>query len=200
VTELAIEAPHFLQAHSMTMPQSPQSVQSPVLVAPDAEAVYANLKTIVAARLAACAPGSVAIVGIHTGGAWVAQRLHHDLCLDAPLGFLSSAFHRDDYSARGLRTRGEAGKTSIDFMVDDADILLIDDVLFTGRTVRAAINELFDYGRPRSVELAVLVDRGGRQLPVHAALAGLRTELIAGQSMRLKREEDGRFALKLEAR
>ena len=184
----------------MTMPHSTPSAHSPVLAAPDAEAVYADLKAILAARLAGAEPGSVAIVGIHTGGAWVAERLHRDLCPQAPLGFLSSAFHRDDYSERGLRTRGEAGKTSIDFAVEDAHIVLVDDVLFTGRTVRAAINELFDYGRPRSVELAVLVDRGGRQLPVHAALAGLRTELSAGQSLRLKREADGRFVLTLEAR
>jgi pyrimidine operon attenuation protein/uracil phosphoribosyltransferase len=138
------------------------------------------------------------IVGIHTGGAWVAQRLHRELCPQAPLGFLSSAFHRDDYSARGLRTSGESGKTRIEFPVDGADILLIDDVLFTGRTVRAAINELFDYGRPRTVELVVLVDRGGRELPVHAAIAGRRIDLPAGSSLRLGQQEDGRFSLKVE--
>jgi pyrimidine operon attenuation protein/uracil phosphoribosyltransferase len=164
----------------------------------DAEALFAELKTQVAARLNAV-PGRVpVIVGIHTGGAWVAQRLHRELCPQAPLGFLSSAFHRDDYSARGLRTSGESGKTRIEFPVDGADILLIDDVLFTGRTVRAAINELFDYGRPRTVELVVLVDRGGRELPVHAAIAGRRIDLPAGSSLRLGQQEDGRFSLKVE--
>ena len=155
---------------------------------PQAEAVYAALKAQVAARLDAAPAGQPPVlVGIHTGGAWVAHRLHRELCPDAPLGFLSSAFHRDDYSARGLRTSGARGTTQIDFKVDGADILLIDDVLYTGRTVRAALNELFDYGRPRRVELAVMVDRGGRELPVHAALAGCRIALSAASSLVLSR-------------
>ena len=155
---------------------------------PQAEAVYAALKAQVSARLAAATAGHPPVlVGIHTGGAWVAQRLHRELCPDAPLGFLSSAFHRDDYSARGLRTSGSRGTTQIDFKVDGADILLIDDVLYTGRTVRAALNELFDYGRPRRVDLAVMVDRGGRELPMHASMAGCRIELNAGSSLVLSR-------------
>lgn len=155
---------------------------------PQAEAVYAALKAQVAARLDAAPAGQQPVlVGIHTGGAWVAHRLHRELCPDAPLGFLSSAFHRDDYSARGLRTSGARGTTQIDFKVDGANILLIDDVLYTGRTVRAALNELFDYGRPRRVELAVMVDRGGRELPVHAALAGCRIALSAASSLVLSR-------------
>lgn len=165
---------------------------------PDAEAVYARLRDAVAARFSAAGDRRPVLVGIHSGGAWVAQRLHQDLCPDAPLGFLSSAFHRDDYSARGLRTGGREGTTRIEFDVAGADILLIDDVFYTGRTVRAAINELFDYGRPRSVELAVLVDRGGRELPIHAALAGLRVELPQGRSLRLAQDNDGRFMLTLQ--
>lgn len=161
---------------------------------PHAEAVFAELKAQVASRLAAATPGQrPVLVGIHTGGAWVAHRLHRELCPDAPLGFLSSAFHRDDYSARGLRTSGTRGTTQIDFKVDGTDILLIDDVLYTGRTVRAALNELFDYGRPRRVELAVMVDRGGRELPVHAAIAGCRIALHASSSLVLSRagQQDG---------
>lgn len=155
---------------------------------PQAESVFAALKAQVAARLAAAPAGQQPVlVGIHTGGAWVAQRLHRELCPDAPLGFLSSAFHRDDYSARGLRTGGTRGHTQIEFKVDGADIVLVDDVLYTGRTVRAALNELFDYGRPRSVELAVMVDRGGRELPVHAAIAGCRIDLNAASSLVLSR-------------
>ncbi|MEI7446700.1 MAG: bifunctional pyr operon transcriptional regulator/uracil phosphoribosyltransferase PyrR [Burkholderiales bacterium] len=163
----------------------------------DAEAIYATLKAAVAARLAASP--RTAIVGVHSGGAWIAQRLHAELCPDAPLGFLSSAFHRDDYSARGLRVAGgAAGSTKIDFEVDGADILLVDDILYTGRTVRAALNELFDYGRPARVALAVLLDRGGRELPVQADCAGAVLPLDAGRGFVLGRGDDGRFTLAVE--
>jgi pyrimidine operon attenuation protein/uracil phosphoribosyltransferase len=163
---------------------------------PHAEAVFAELKAQVASRLAAATPGQrPVLVGIHTGGAWVAHRLHRELCPDAPLGFLSSAFHRDDYSARGLRTSGTRGTTQIDFKVDGTDILLIDDVLYTGRTVRAALNELFDYGRPARVALAVLLDRGGRELPVQADHVGAMLPLAPGQGFVLGRADDGRFTL-----
>jgi pyrimidine operon attenuation protein / uracil phosphoribosyltransferase len=118
----------------------------------DAEAIYRDLLKSVAQRLSA-AHRMPAIVGIYSGGAWVAERLHRDLGSSAPLGYLSSAFHRDDYAARGLRTGASKG-TQIGFAVDGADILLVDDILYTGRTVRAAINEIYDYGRPRRIELA----------------------------------------------
>jgi len=168
--------------------------------APDAEAIYAVLKAAVAAWLAGFTDRRPALVGIHTGGAWLAERLHRELCPDAPLGFLSSAFHRDDFAHRGLRTGtgSTAGKTRIEFEVAGADILLIDDILFTGRTVRAAINELYDYGRPRSVELAVLLDRGGRELPVQAGLCGARIPLQPGQGFVLSRLAEGGFSLTVE--
>jgi len=168
--------------------------------APDAEAIYAILKAAVAAWLASHTERRPALVGIHTGGAWLAERLHRDLCPEAPLGFLSSAFHRDDFAHRGLRTGtgSSAGKTRIEFEVAGADILLIDDILFTGRTVRAAINELYDYGRPRSVELAVLLDRGGRELPVQAGLCGARIPLQPGQGFVLSRLAEGGFSLTVE--
>jgi pyrimidine operon attenuation protein/uracil phosphoribosyltransferase len=170
---------------------------APAARALDAEAIYLTLRTAVAARLAA-APGS-AIVGVHSGGAWVAQRLHAELCPTAPLGLLSSAFHRDDYAARGLRLAGgAAGATKIDFEVEGADILLVDDILFTGRTVRAALNELFDYGRPARVALAVLLDRGGRELPVQADCTGAVLPLAAGQGFVLGRDADGRFTLSVD--
>ena len=163
----------------------------------DAEAIYAALEAAVAARLAAGA--RPAIVGVHSGGAWIAQRLHARLCPDAPLGFLSSAFHRDDYAARGLRAGGgAAGATRIDFAVDGAHILLVDDILYTGRTVRAALNELFDYGRPARVELAVLLDRGGRELPVQADCIGAVLPLSPGEGFVLGRDDDGRFTLSVE--
>lgn len=209
--------PSVSQAPAMSPPASGASspgAPGPILARadsiPSAEDVYAALKAQIAARLAAApADRQPVLVGIHTGGAWVAQRLHQELCPDAPLGFLSSAFHRDDYSARGLRTGGASGHTQIAFKVDDAHILLIDDVLYTGRTVRAALNELFDYGRPRSVELAALVDRGGRELPVHASIAGCRIELSPSYSLVLGRAESANpheggsqsalFTLELEA-
>lgn len=197
-------------ASGASSPGAPGPILARADSIPSAEAVYAALKAQIAARLAAApADRQPVLVGIHTGGAWVAQRLHQELCPDAPLGFLSSAFHRDDYSARGLRTGGASGHTQIAFKVDDAHILLIDDVLYTGRTVRAALNELFDYGRPRSVELAALVDRGGRELPVHASIAGCRIELSPSYSLVLGRAESANpheggsqsalFTLELEA-
>ena len=163
---------------------------------PDAESAYEALRQTLAPRFA---PGLKAplLVGIHSGGAWVAERLHQALCPEAPIGFLSSAFHRDDFSSRGLQAGGQRGTTRIDFKVEGADILLIDDVLYTGRTIRAALNELFDYGRPRRVDLAVLVDRGGRELPVHAEAAGCRLALDPALSLVLGRDAD-RFVFTVE--
>jgi pyrimidine operon attenuation protein/uracil phosphoribosyltransferase len=163
---------------------------------PDAETAFGALLQAVAPRFAAGVRAPV-LVGIHTGGAWVAERLHSALCPQAPLGLLSSAFHRDDFSRRGLRAGAQRGSTRIDFEVEGADILLVDDVLYTGRTLRAALNELFDYGRPRRVDLAVLVDRGGRELPVHAEIAGCRIGLDPSLSLVLGREAD-RFVFTME--
>ena len=165
----------------------------------DAEAIYAALKAAVAARLAGAGGARLAIVGVHSGGAWSAQRLHDELRPEAPLGFLSSAFHRDDYAARGLRVAGgTGGSTRIDFEVDGAEVLLVDDILYTGRTVRAALNELFDYGRPARVELAVLLDRGGRELPVQADHVGARIPLGPELGFVLGRDGAGRFTLAVE--
>jgi pyrimidine operon attenuation protein/uracil phosphoribosyltransferase len=163
---------------------------------PDAEAAFEALLEALAPRFA---PGVKApvLVGIHTGGAWVAERLHQRLCPQAPLGLLSSTFHRDDFSHRGLRAGMQGGATRIDFEVEGADIVLVDDVLYTGRTLRAVLNELFDYGRPRRVDLAVLVDRGGRELPVHAEVAGCRIGLDPAISLVLGRDGE-RFVFTLE--
>ena len=137
-----------------------------------------------------------AMIGIHTGGAWVAERLHALLNLPEPLGLMDIAFYRDDYHAQGLHH--DPKRTKIPFDVNGRELLLIDDVLFTGRTVRAAMNELFDYGRPASIALAVLVDRGGRQLPICAQHCGTQIEVPAGMRLRLKRGADGKLALALE--
>jgi pyrimidine operon attenuation protein / uracil phosphoribosyltransferase len=135
------------------------------------------------------------LVGITSGGAWLAQRLQADMGLTGSPGIISSVMHRDDFAQRGLSS---SGQTSLPFGIQGADILLLDDVLFTGRTIRAVINELYDYGRPGKVRLAVLVDRDGRELPVHADFAAASVTLDAQQSLNLMQDEAGLFQLKLE--
>jgi pyrimidine operon attenuation protein / uracil phosphoribosyltransferase len=138
------------------------------------------------------------LVGITSGGAWLAERLHRDLGLAGQAGVISSSMHRDDFSRRGLSGAGQ--QTQLGFDVNDSHIVLLDDVLYTGRTIRAVLNELFDYGRPASVKLAVLVDRGGRELPVEADYAAARVVLPASQSLALARDSQGKFSFEVEAR
>ena len=135
------------------------------------------------------------LVGITSGGAWLAQRLQQDLQLEGEAGTISSSMHRDDFAQRGLAA--SSAQTKLPFDVDDAHIVLLDDVLYTGRTIRAVLNELFDYGRPASVKLAVLVDRGGRELPVEANFAAARVTLPETQSLELARDAQGRFNFKV---
>ncbi len=153
----------------------------------DAEALYAELLRGVRQICHA----NTRLVGITSGGAWLAERLQNDMQLPGQPGKISSAMHRDDFAQRGLSS---GGATVLPFDVDGADILVLDDVLFTGRTLRAVINELFDYGRPASVKLAVLVDRGGRELPVQADFAAARISLAANQSLSLARSDAGTFS------
>jgi pyrimidine operon attenuation protein/uracil phosphoribosyltransferase len=136
------------------------------------------------------------LVGITSGGAWLAERLHKDLQLEGEPGVISSAMHRDDFARRGLAA---SAQTRLDFDVNDAHILLLDDVLYTGRTIRAVLNELFDYGRPGAVQLAVLVDRGGRELPVQADFAAARVALPPSRSLALARDAGGRFSFDVES-
>ena len=152
----------------------------------DAEALYKELLR----GVRGLCKQDTRLVGITSGGAWLAERLQRDLGLDGEAGQVSSVMHRDDYAQRGLSA---GGQTHLPFEVDGADILVLDDVLYTGRTIRAVLNELFDYGRPARVQLAVLVDRGGRQLPVQADYAAARIVLPASQSLRLARDASGRF-------
>ncbi len=159
---------------------------------PDAEALCAELARALAPRVTA----STAMIGIHTGGAWLAERLHAALGIAAPLGLLDIAFYRDDYDRKGLAR--DPKRSKIPFDVAGKDLLLVDDVLYTGRTVRAAINELFDYGRPASISLVVLAERDGRQLPICAQHVGARVAVPEGARLRLKRGEDGRLSLELE--
>jgi pyrimidine operon attenuation protein/uracil phosphoribosyltransferase len=158
----------------------------------DAEALYADLCAGVR-RLVR--PDSV-LVGVWSGGAWLAERLNADLGLRTPHGVISSALHRDDFSSRGLAMGKDA--THLPFEVEGREILLIDDVLYTGRTTRAVINEMFDFGRPASVTLAVLVDRGGRELPIEPALSAARITLPATERVSLVRADDGRFQFHFE--
>jgi pyrimidine operon attenuation protein/uracil phosphoribosyltransferase len=157
----------------------------------DAEALYADLARGVRALLQA----DSALVGIWSGGAWLAERLRRDLALPGRHGVISSVLHRDDYGSRGLAA---AAPTELPFEVDGRHIVLIDDVLYTGRTIRAVINELYDFGRPASVRLAVLVDRGGRELPSEPAFAAARIALPAGQRLSLGRDAQGRFSFVVE--
>jgi len=151
----------------------------------DAEALYAELKRGVQGLLQ---PGSL-LVGIWTGGAWLAERLQRDLGLVDAAGVISSTLHRDDFNERGLASGTDA--TRLPFAIDGRHVVLIDDVLYTGRTIRAVVNELFDFGRPASVTLAVLVDRGGRELPIGAAFSAARITLPAAQRLSLARAGDG---------
>ena len=159
---------------------------------PDAE----DLLLPLVAELRACVTPATAMIGLYTGGAWLAERLHAMLGLTEPLGLMDIAFYRDDYHKQGLKH--DPKRTRIPFDVDGKDLLLVDDVLYTGRTVRAAMNELFDYGRPRSITLVVLADRGGRQLPICAQHCGARVEVPEGMRLRLKRADDGKLRLELE--
>ncbi|MCW5666988.1 MAG: bifunctional pyr operon transcriptional regulator/uracil phosphoribosyltransferase PyrR [Piscinibacter sp.] len=158
----------------------------------DAEALYADLAAGVRGLLR---PG-MALVGIWSGGAWLAERLQRDLGLPGEPGVITSALHRDDFGSRGMSA--SAAQTRLPFEVDGAHILLVDDVLYTGRTTRAALNELFDFGRPAGVTLAVLVDRGGRELPIQPAYAAARVSLPRGQRLALARDEAGRFSFQIE--
>lgn len=123
------------------------------------------------------------MIGIHTGGAWVAQRLHAMLGLKSPLGSLNITFYRDDFSRIGMHPQVQP--SNLPFEVEDRHIILVDDVLQSGRTVRAALNEIFDYGRPASVTLAVLVERSGRELPICAEVVGERLELGPHEQVKL---------------
>ncbi|MAF02862.1 MULTISPECIES: bifunctional pyr operon transcriptional regulator/uracil phosphoribosyltransferase PyrR [Herbaspirillum] len=157
----------------------------------DAEALYQTLVQQIKAGLQGAT--EVALVGIHSGGAWLAERLATELGLTDRLGFVDVSFYRDDFSEKGLRA--DVKPSQIPFDVEGATILLVDDVLYTGRTTRAAINELFDYGRPARVLLAALVDRGGRELPIAADFVAASVELSKQENLQLQRADDGRFSL-----
>jgi len=158
---------------------------------PDAETLYGDLLAGVRSLMRA----ETRLVGITSGGAWLVERLQKDLGLPGAPGIISSAMHRDDFARRGLSA---SAQTALPFDVNGADVLLLDDVLYTGRTIRAVLNELFDFGRPACVRLAVLVDRGGRELPVAADFAATQLTLPDTQLLALARGDSGAFSLKVE--
>jgi pyrimidine operon attenuation protein/uracil phosphoribosyltransferase len=123
------------------------------------------------------------MVGVHTGGVWVARKLHQLLAIEAPLGTLNINFYRDDFTRIGMHPMVTPSDL---FSVDDRHVVLIDDVLHTGRTIRAALNEIFDYGRPASVTLGVLVERSGREIPVQADAIGRSLNLAAHEHVKLR--------------
>lgn len=161
---------------------------------PDAEAL---LKTLTDRMRPEIGP-ETGLIGIHTGGVWIAERLHAALGLATPLGSLDISFYRDDYEKIGLHR--DVKTSDIPFDVDGRPLILVDDVLYTGRTIRAAMNTLFDYGRPSSIRLAALVDRSGRELPIAAQFIGAMLEVDPGQGVELKRDELGRLSLELYER
>jgi pyrimidine operon attenuation protein/uracil phosphoribosyltransferase len=159
---------------------------------PDAEALCAALADAMRPHVD---PATTALVGIHTGGVWVAERLHAALGLKTPPGSMDVSFYRDDFSQRGLHANAKASQ--IPFDVEGAHIVIVDDVLHTGRTIRAAMNELFDYGRPARIDLAVLTDRGGRELPIAPSFCPHTLSLPAAQVLALERATDGGLSFRV---
>jgi pyrimidine operon attenuation protein/uracil phosphoribosyltransferase len=157
----------------------------------DAERCYQTLLELLKGALA---PGDH-LVGVQSKGVWIAQRLHRDLNLTTPLGLITSSMHRDDFAIRGL---SKTDQTHLPFDIDSSPLVLVDDVLFTGRTVRAIVNELFDFGRPPSIRLAVMIDRGGRQLPIQADYVALKVQVPTDQKVSLLQRADGTFAFDTE--
>lgn len=160
----------------------------------DAERLYADLLARLR-ELLSQSEQPLHLAGIPSGGAWLVERLQRDLGLPGAAGVVSSGLHRDDFARRGLAV---GVQTHLPFEVNGAHVLLVDDVLYTGRTLRAVINELFDYGRPASVQLAVLVDRGGRELPIEATVCAARVSLPDDQLLELARDERGTLSFVLE--
>ena len=156
---------------------------------PDAESL---LTALIDQMRPAVGPDS-GLIGIHTGGVWIAERVHRALGLKVPCGTLDVSFYRDDYRKIGLHR--DVKTSDIPFEVEGRHLILVDDVLYTGRTIRAAMNELFDYGRPASIRLAALVDRGGRELPIAPQFVGAVVSVARGESIELTRDDQGRLSL-----
>jgi len=158
---------------------------------PDAEQLLARLLE----QMKPVVGPDTGIIGIYTGGVWIAERLHAALGIKIPCGTLDVSFYRDDYRKIGLHR--DVKTSEMPFEVEGRDLIVVDDVLYTGRTIRAAMNELFDYGRPASIKLAALVDRGGRELPIAPDFLGTAIKIAASQSIELKRDASNKLSLVL---
>lgn len=158
----------------------------------DVEALLAALESCLRRHIEARKLENPLIVGVHTGGVWVAEWLRRRLKIPEVIGKLNISFYRDDFSQIGMHPEVRPSQLP---STEERNVILIDDVLYTGRTIRAALDELFDYGRPRQVVLGVLIDRGGRELPIQADCAGARIELAEGLRIKLKGPEPLRLEL-----
>jgi len=165
---------------------------TPIL--PDAEQLLAALTT----QMRPHVTPQTGLIGIVTGGVWLAARLHRALALEVPYGSLYVSFYRDDFEHKGLKH--QVAPSDIPFEVEGRDLVLVDDVLYTGRTIRAAMNELFDYGRPASIRLATLVDRGGRELPIAPQFVGTELDVPAQYSIDLEQADRDTLRLILQTK
>jgi pyrimidine operon attenuation protein/uracil phosphoribosyltransferase len=159
---------------------------------PNPETLLAEITAKIQAQLRP----NTALVGIHSGGVWLMQRILKSIKQDLPFGTLDAALYRDDYAQRGLKA--EPKPSNIAFDVTDKHLILIDDIFYTGRTTRAAMNELFDYGRPASITLAVLINRGGAELPISPNIVGADVILKPNQDLQLTQDADGKLLLSLQ--
>jgi pyrimidine operon attenuation protein/uracil phosphoribosyltransferase len=158
---------------------------------PDPERLLADITAQIAPRISA----NTALVGIHSGGVWLMKRILETLDNKPDTGTLDAAMYRDDYAQRGLKNQPKPA--DIGFEVEGKHIILIDDIFFTGRTTRAAMNEIFDYGRPCKIELAVLINRGGAELPIKPDITGADMPLDASHTLELSQNTQGKLQLKL---
>ncbi len=164
----------------------------------DPAALLAQLTSSVSDFLLARGRNNPLIIGLHRGGVWVANALHHSLKVDLQIGQLDISFYRDDFATAGLPSTAIGSQLPVD--INGRHVVLVDDILYTGRTIRAAMNELFDYGRPASITLAVLIERDGRELPIQADCIGARIRLPTNQVLKLSQKHDGSLALVLHER
>ena len=160
---------------------------------PDTHTLLADMAQTLRALLTQEHKTDAAMIGIHSGGAWVAKRLHQLLNMTQPLGTLDISFYRDDFTRIGMHP--QIKPSHLPFNVDERHIILVDDVLYTGRTIRAALNEIFDYGRPASVTLAVLVERSGRELPIEARVTGCHLALAHNEHVKLSGPDELRLTV-----
>ena len=163
---------------------------------PNPETLLAEITAKIQTQLEINGAPNAALVGIHSGGVWLMQRILASIKQDVPFGMLDAALYRDDYAQRGLKS--EPKPSNIAFDVTDKHIILIDDIFYTGRTTRAAMNELFDYGRPASITLAVLINRGGAELPIAPNIVGANIDLKPNQDLQLTQDAGGKLLLSLQ--